>query len=55
MSIIKVEWLYRIPRFRNREEARRKLVGIIGFYNTRRPHMSNKMLTPEVMRKLYGY
>ena len=54
-GIIKVERLYRIPRFRDREEARRKLAGIIGLYNTRRPHMSNNMLTPEGMRKLYGH
>ena len=52
-GIIKVEWLYRQPRFKSRKDAQEKLARIICFYNTRRPHMSNKMLTPEQKRMQY--
>ena len=52
-GIIKTEWLYRMRRPKNIEEARQRILDIIRFYNTRRPHMSNGMLTPEHMRLAY--
>ena len=52
-GIIKVEWIYRQPRFKSRKDAQEKLAQIIDFYNKRRPHMSNKMLTPEQKRMQY--
>ena len=52
-GIIKVEWIYRQPRFKSRKDALEKLARIIDFYNKRRPHMSNKMLTPEQKRMQY--
>ena len=45
-GIIKVERIYRQPRFKSRKDAQEKLAKIIDFYNKQRPHMSNKMLTP---------
>ena len=52
-GIIKVEWIYRQPRFKSRKDALEKLTRIIDFYNKRRPRMINKMLTPE--QKLMQY
>src|SRR5574344_314598 len=52
-GIIKVEWLYRQARFKSKKEAQEKLEQIIDFYNTRRPHMSNNMLTPQQKRTIY--
>jgi transposase InsO family protein len=46
-GIIKQEWLYKMAKFENIEEAEKKISQIIDFYNTKRPHMSNNMLTPE--------
>lgn len=46
-GIIKQEWLYKMELFENLEEAEVKIGQIIDFYNTKRPHMSNNMLTPE--------
>lgn len=46
-GIIKQEWLYKMEQFENQEEAEVKIGQIIDFYNTKRPHMSNNMLTPE--------
>ena len=49
-GIIKQEWLYRIKRPKDMEHAKKLITQIIAFYNNRRPHMSNKMLTPVQMR-----
>jgi len=49
-GIIKQEWLYRMKRPKDLEEAKHKISSIIDFYNTKRPHMSNGMLTPVQMR-----
>lgn len=46
-GIIKQEWLYKMEHFNTLEEANEKMVQIVDFYNTKRPHMSNDMLTPE--------
>ena len=46
-GIIKQEWLYKIALFENIEEAENKMRQIIDFYNNKRPHMSNNMMTPE--------
>ena len=50
-GIIKEEWLYHMKRPKNLENARRLIEDIINFYNNRRPHMSNNMLTPAQMRR----
>ncbi len=51
-GIIKQEWLYRMKRPRDLEEARSVMAGIIEFYNTKRPHRSNEgMLPPRRMRE----
>ena len=42
-----------VEPFKSRKEAQEKLAQIIDFYNKRRPHMSNKMLTPEQKRMQY--
>lgn len=49
-GIIKQEWLYRMKRPANINQARTLIAQIIEFYNTRRPHMSNGMKTPAQMR-----
>ena len=53
-GILKQEWIYRMKRFRDLEDATGKLSKIIDFYNHTRPHMSNGMLTPYEMRKQCG-
>ena len=45
-GIIKQEWLYRMKRPPDVLIARELLTGIIGFYNNRRPHRSNKDMLP---------
>lgn len=52
-GIIKQEWLYRMKRPKDIQEARRLMEDIIRFYNTRRPHMSNDMMTPSQKRNSY--
>ena len=52
-GIIKQEWLYRMKRPKNMEEARKIISGIIEFYNNKRPHMSNGMMTPRQKRESY--
>ena len=52
-GIIKEEWLYHMKRPKDLEDARRIIADIIDFYNNRRPHMSNGMLTPRQMRQKY--
>ena len=49
-GIIKQEWLYRMDRPKNLEDARKIISSIINFYNNKRPHMSNGMKTPVEMR-----
>ena len=51
-GIIKQEWLYKMKRPHDLEEARRLMTDIIEFYNTKRPHRSNRdMLPPRRMRE----
>ena len=50
-GIIKQEWLYRMKRPKNLDEARKTISGIIDFYNNKRPHMSNGMMTPAQKRE----
>lgn len=51
-GIIKQEWLYRMKRPMDLQHAREIISGIIDFYNTRRPHMSNEgMLPPRKFRE----
>jgi transposase InsO family protein len=38
----------------NRQEAEEFISGIVEFYNNKRPHMSNGMLTPVQMREKYN-
>lgn len=52
-GIIKQEWLYKIKRPLNVEKARELIANIVNFYNNRRPHMSNNMMTPVAMRMEY--
>ncbi len=50
-GIIKQEWLYRMKLPHDLEEARKLMAGIIEFYNTKRPHRSNRdMLPPRRLR-----
>lgn len=53
-GIIKQEWIYRMKRFKDLEDATDKITKIIDFYNHTRPHMSNGMLTPYEMRRQCG-
>lgn len=53
-GIIKQEWLYRMKRPENLDEARRIISGIIDFYNNKRPHMNNGMKTPVQKRLEYN-
>ena len=51
-GIIKQEWLYKMKRPHDLEEARRLMTDIIEFYNNKRPHRSNMdMLPPRRMRE----
>ena len=51
-GIIKQEWLYKMKRPHDLEEARRLITSIIEFYNNKRPHRSNRdMLPPKRMRE----
>ena len=52
-GIIKQEWLYRMKRPKDLEDARTIIRDIIDFYNNKRPHMSNGMMTPVQKRKSY--
>ena len=53
-GIIKQEWLYRMKRPKGLEDARNTIQDIIDFYNTKRPHMSNNMMTPVQKRISYN-
>ena len=46
-GILKTEWLYKMT-IATRTECKAVLERIVNFYNTRRPHMSIGMQTPEV-------
>ena len=51
-GIIKQEWLYKMKRPHDLEEARLLMTDIIEFYNNKRPHRSNMdMLPPRRMRE----
>lgn len=52
-GIVKQEWLYKMKRPADLEDARKIIARIIEFYNNRRPHMSNKMMTPRQKREEY--
>ena len=52
-GIIKQEWLYRMKRPKNLNDANRIIRNIIYFYNNKRPHMSNDMMTPAQKRANY--
>ena len=52
-GIIKQEWLYRMKWPENLDDARRIIHDIVDFYNNKRPHMSNKMMTPAQKRESY--
>lgn len=52
-GIIKQEWLYRMPKPKNKDDAEKLIKKIIDFYNTKRPHMSNGMKTPVSMRQQF--
>lgn len=53
-GIIKQERIYREKHFNNIDQARSVIGRYISFYNTRRPHMSIGMLTPEVVHQQTG-
>lgn len=47
-GIIKQEWLYRMKRPKDKQEAFKLLTNIIEFYNNRRPHMNNLNMLPPI-------
>lgn len=51
-GIIKQEWLYRMKRPADKEDAERLLTRIIGFYNTERPHLNNPGKQPPAKARL---
>ena len=53
-GIIKQERIYRDRHFKNIDQARSVIGRFISFYNTRRPHMSIGMLTPEIAHQQTG-
>lgn len=53
-GIIKQERIYRDRHFKNIDEARSVIGRFISFYNTKRPHMSIGMLTPEIVHQQTG-
>ena len=53
-GIIKQEYVYRVPRFKNEEDAREQLGSFIHFYNTQRPHLSLNLLPPEKVTSMQG-
>ena len=52
-GIIKQDWLYRMKRPKNLKDANRIIRNIVYFYNNKRPHMSNDMMTPAQKRANY--
>lgn len=53
-GIIKQECVYRSKHFMDMDQARSVIGRFISFYNTRRPHMSIGMLTPEAVHQQLG-
>lgn len=53
-GIIKQERIYHNRHFKNIDEARSVIGRFISFYNTKRPHMSIGMLTPEIVHQQTG-
>lgn len=53
-GIIKNELVYRVPRFADIKEARKKIGDFIDFYNNKRPHMSIGYQTPAFVYKNGG-
>jgi putative transposase len=45
-GILKVEWIYH-EHYESLEEAKKRIAEIIDIYNTKRPHLSCEMLTPQ--------
>lgn len=54
-GILKSEWLYHTKHPADLREATRIIVHIIDFYNNRRPHMSNNMLTPVQKKQRHAH
>jgi putative transposase len=52
-GIIKQEWLYRMKRPKDIADAQNIIRSIVDFYNNKRPHMSNGMMTPAQKRESY--
>ena len=52
-GILKTEWLYKM-RIPDMDACRTELRRIIEFYNTRRPHRSIGMKTPDVVHRQSG-
>lgn len=52
-GIIKQEWLYKMKRPKDIQQARSIMEGIVDFYNNKRPHMSNGMKTPAEMNRMH--
>lgn len=51
-GIIKQEWLYRMKRPKDKDEAQKILADIIRFYNNNRPHLNNEgKLPPTKLRE----
>ena len=46
-GILKTEWIYKEPIYENFEQAQERIGQIINTYNTKRPHLSCGLLTPE--------
>lgn len=53
-GIIKTEYIYRRPVFKDMVDALRQVEAYIGFYNHRRPHMSIGYKTPAVAHQEQG-
>ena len=44
---MKTEWIYKEPVYEDFEQAQKRIAQIINIYNTKRPHLSCGLLTPE--------
>lgn len=51
-GIIKQEWLYRMRRPKDFEEAKELIGRIVSFYNEKHLHRSNRMRIPSQIRNL---
>ncbi len=52
-GIIKQEWIYKMKRPSDISQVKLLMENIVDFYNNRRPHMSNGMITPKAKREQY--